>query len=95
MAATRVHLVVTGRVQGVGFRYFVLRQAQALGLTGYVRNLSSAQVEIVAEGEAPALDRLVLATRQGPPGARVDNVQVSQQAPGRDFAGFEVRASAR
>jgi acylphosphatase len=65
---------VQGRVQGVGFRWFVREQARALGLAGWVRNLPSGNVELVAAGEMEALHRLAAALRAGPPGARVDNV---------------------
>lgn len=65
---------VLGRVQGVGFRWFVREQARALGLAGSVRNLSNGSVEVIARGDAAALDGLFDALRQGPPGARVDDV---------------------
>jgi acylphosphatase len=65
---------VQGRVQGVGFRWFVRERARALGLAGWVRNLPSGSVELVAAGEMEALQRLDAALRAGPPGARVDDV---------------------
>jgi acylphosphatase len=71
----RVHLLVHGRVQGVGFRTFVVREAQALGLAGTVRNRPDGTVEVEAEGGADALDQLVLAVRRGPVGARVERVE--------------------
>ena len=70
----RVHLRVQGRVQGVGFRYFVLRRAQELGLTGWVANLGNGDVEAEAEGPEDALRKLVDLVRQGPSAARVDRV---------------------
>jgi acylphosphatase len=65
---------VAGRVQGVGYRWFVRQQARALRLGGWVRNLPSGDVELVAAGSASALDTLEHALRAGPPGARVDGV---------------------
>jgi acylphosphatase len=93
MAQGRVHVIVTGRVQGVGFRYFVQREAWRLGLRGFVRNVSRAQVEVVAEGEEKALADFVSEVGEGPPGARVENVQLSRQSPTGEFRSFEVRVS--
>lgn len=67
----RVRLVVEGRVQGVGFRWFVVRRAEALGLTGVVENRSDGGVEVEAEGERNALEQLIEALRVGPSSARV------------------------
>lgn len=66
--------VVQGRVQGVGFRWFVVRQAETLGLAGWVRNLDDGSVEVVARGSGPSLQELERALGQGPPGARVTGV---------------------
>ncbi|HLW48861.1 MAG TPA: acylphosphatase [bacterium] len=71
----RVHLVVSGRVQGVGFREFTRRTAQRLGVGGWVRNLTGGQVEVVADGERPALEALVNAVAGGPAGAFVRDVR--------------------
>ncbi len=70
----RVHLVIQGRVQGVGFRYFALRRAEVLNLHGWVRNLPGGDVELEAEGERGALLQLVDAMREGPASARVTGV---------------------
>ncbi len=72
---TRRYLV-RGRVQGVGFRWFVARTARALGLAGHARNLADGSVEVVASGEAELLDRLEAKLAQGPPGATVSGVDV-------------------
>ena len=66
--------MIHGDVQGVGFRYFMTRQAQARGLRGWVRNRPDGAVELVAEGQRPDLDELLTAARQGPRHARVDGV---------------------
>jgi acylphosphatase len=81
----QVRLVVSGRVQGVGFREFTRRTAHRLGVGGWVCNLSDGRVEVVADGERPALDALVTAVSSGPPGARVRDVQQDwQQGPGQE-----------
>jgi acylphosphatase len=70
-----VHLVVRGRVQGVGFRYFVRRRADSMGITGWVRNRADGAVEVEAEGARPELERLVAALSRGPAGAQVTAVE--------------------
>ena len=83
--------VVSGLVQGVGYRYFAQRQADALALSGYVRNQPSGQVEIVAEGERPALEQLLAALHHGPRSAIVRSVTVVWSETSGTFTGFEVR----
>ncbi len=68
--------VVSGRVQGVGFRFFARDAARREGLSGTVRNLDDGDVEVVADGDEDAIKRFEIALRQGPIGARVDNVQI-------------------
>ncbi len=70
-----VRWVVSGRVQGVGFRWFVLRQASELGVAGWVRNLPDGRVEVAAKGDQHRLAVLERALREGPMMARVDNVE--------------------
>ena len=72
-----VRYIVSGRVQGVGFRWFVMREAARLDLAGYVRNLPDGTVEVVAQGAIAALAALESALRHGPPVARVDGVDKS------------------
>jgi len=84
--------VVRGRVQGVGFRMFVRHEALRLGLCGYTRNLPDGTVEVVATGKVPDLERFVARLRAGPPGARVDAVEIHPD-PGLPVSShFEVRA---
>lgn len=78
-------------VQGVNFRAFVLRHARALGLTGYVRNLREPAVEVVAEGERQALERLLRGLEVGPRGARVERVDVNWSEYSGAYSRFEVR----
>ena len=70
----RIQFVVSGRVQGVGFRYFVYRQAVRLGMRGYVRNLPGGSVEVVAEGDETSLRDLEAALWSGPGSAAVSEV---------------------
>ncbi len=74
-------LVVGGRVQGVGFRWFTHEAAQREGVTGWVRNLPDGRVEAFIEGEAEAVQRVELAVRRGPNSARVDEVFVDEEEP--------------
>lgn len=73
---TSVRFLIRGRVQGVGFRWFVSRQARALAVVGYARNLPDGTVEVIAHSGDPAvLARLEEALREGPPGAAVQSVE--------------------
>lgn len=74
------HYQVEGRVQGVGFRWFVQREAAELGLRGWVRNTDSGHVEAVAAGESDQLAALEQALRKGSRGSRVDRIQVHELA---------------
>ena len=84
-------LLVSGRVQGVGFRWFAIERASLEGITGWVRNLPGGEVEVVAEGEAEAMERFERALRQGPGRARVDDVAVDILAPTGRFGTFTAR----
>jgi len=83
--------LVRGRVQGVGFRYFTQAAAVRAGLSGWVRNNPDGTVEIAAAGEVDALERLEQQVRHGPPGARVDQVTVSDDAVSATDAHFAIR----
>jgi len=82
--------LIRGRVQGVGFRYFADAAAAREGIHGWVRNQADGSVEALAEGDAEALDRFERALRHGPPGARVDHVEVEDRMPGGRDTGFFV-----
>jgi acylphosphatase len=86
-----LYAVVRGRVQGVGFRYFVVEEAQALRLRGYVRNDDNGNVEVLAQGPRPALERLLMLLRRGPSAARVYEVQTEWREPTLHVSGFHIR----
>ncbi|MBM3151613.1 MAG: acylphosphatase [Chloroflexi bacterium] len=88
-----LHLWVTGRVQGVGFRAFVARQAQLLGLSGWVRNLGDNQVEILASGARPALEEFQQIVGRGPSSAHVQGLRSESLPLPTKLAGFEIRHS--
>jgi acylphosphatase len=87
----RLRAIVLGRVQGVGFRYFTQREACALELSGYVRNAWDGSVEIVAEGDRPRLERLLLLMHQGPRSADVEAVMADWLIATGEFRSFDVR----
>lgn len=89
----RIHVLVSGRVQGVGFRAFVQQAGVALGLGGWVRNVGYDQVESVAEGPRNQLEEFIVAVRTGPRGARVDEVQIEWEMVLNEFNRFDVRSS--
>jgi acylphosphatase len=82
---------VSGRVQGVGFRYYIQDHAAAEGVHGYVRNLPDCRVEAVIEGDEESVLRVERALRRGPAGARIDDVVVEAAAPSGRATGFLVR----
>ena len=87
----RVEIIVVGLVQGVGFRWFVLKNAQQLGLKGYTKNLMSGEVYTVAEGEAYLLEDLVKKLKVGPMHAHVRDASVKWTAPQNEFTSFEIK----
>jgi acylphosphatase len=84
-------IVVSGRVQGVGFRWFTQSAAVREGLHGWVRNLPDGRVEISAEGDAEALDRFEHRVRHGPTGARVEDVEIVDVGATGSDSGFTIR----
>ena len=83
--------VVSGLVQGVGFRFFVNRAAALEGIHGWVRNLPDGRVEIRAEGETEALERFERQVRQGPPASRVADVETTDVGASGSDTGFWIR----
>jgi acylphosphatase len=82
-------LNITGRVQGVGFRFYMERKARELGLSGWVRNRRDGGVEAVVQGSAAAVESMIAWARRGPPSAVVAEVRVADASG--DYAGFETR----
>jgi acylphosphatase len=87
----RVHIRVRGRVQGVGFRAFVLQSAIMNGLTGWVRNVGYNEVETIAEGPRPILEQFLEEVRTGPRASRVDEADVEWETPTGEFRRFNVK----
>jgi acylphosphatase len=86
----RLHAVIHGDVQGVGFRYFLLRKGQELGLRGWVRNNDDGTVELVAEGSRRDLDQLKRAAEEGPRFAHVERVEAQWSVAVGGLGSFEL-----
>jgi acylphosphatase len=89
-APAALHARVTGRVQGVGFRYSCCHEARRLGISGWVRNNMDGDVEVWAEGAGEKLDAFLVWLRQGPPGARVDAVHYDRCRPTGRYREFGI-----
>ncbi|GIK60237.1 MAG: acylphosphatase [Ignavibacteriota bacterium] len=87
----RAEIVVNGLVQGVGYRYFVIRQAQILGLKGYTQNLYTGEVLTVVEGEKAIIEELIKKLKVGPIHASVKSCKVDWQETKNEFTDFEVK----
>jgi acylphosphatase len=85
-----VNMVITGTVQGVGFRYFVLRQAQELGIYGWVSNKPNGDVEALAQGDKEDLDQFIAKVKQGSAFSRVDNVILNWDDGQENYTSFEI-----
>jgi acylphosphatase len=91
MVDRNVHILVSGRVQGVWFRGSTAKVAEALDLVGWVRNLPDGRVEIEAQGPAPKIEEFIAWCRIGPPRASVDRLEIIDIAPVPRYSSFEVR----
>lgn len=89
--SVRVHLLVSGTVQGVSYRWSTKEEATRLGLTGWVRNLADGRVEAIAEGERDVLEKLVEWCRRGPPSARVTDVAATWSDATGEWIRFTVQ----
>ena len=87
----RAEIVVNGLVQGIGFRYFVIRHAQALGLKGYVKNLYTGEVYTIVEGEKYLIEELIAVIKTGPSHAHVKNFRVEWSDNKNEFKTFEIK----
>jgi acylphosphatase len=88
---SRAEIIVNGLVQGVGFRYFVYREARDLEIKGFVKNLYTGEVLTVAEGEKALVEELINKLKVGPMHAAVKNFRVDWQEPLNEFTTFEIR----
>ncbi|OGL44256.1 MAG: acylphosphatase [Candidatus Schekmanbacteria bacterium RBG_16_38_10] len=86
----RVRAIVKGIVQGVGYRYFAVREAVKLGLNGYVKNLYDGNVETVAEGEREEIDKFILRLKKGPSLSRVTAIEVTWENCKGEYKGFDI-----
>lgn len=86
----RAEIIVNGLVQGVGFRYFVLKNAQSLGLKGYVKNLYSGEVLAVAEGEKGMIEELFKEMKMGPMSSSVNSAKIVWQECKNEFKTFKI-----
>ncbi len=87
----RAHVQIGGYVTGVFFRYSTQKLAQQLGVTGWIRNLSSSKIEAVFEGEHEKVEEMVKFCHRGPPGANVGDVDVKWEKYQGEFSGFEIK----
>jgi acylphosphatase len=87
----RLHAIVRGRVQGVGYRASAAAQARHFAVAGWVRNQPDGSVEVMAEGEEPAVLGFLDYLRRGPGGARVTHIDTEWTAVGSDLHGFEIK----
>jgi acylphosphatase len=92
MEIARLYLI-SGRVQGVGYRFFAEREANELGVRGYVRNLSTGSVEVYAVGEAGVLETFKRRLGKGPLGARVTSIDESEDRPDARYPRFVIEVS--
>jgi acylphosphatase len=89
----RLHALVEGMVQGVGFRYFVWHHSEALQITGWVRNLWDGRVEVFVEGTKPILEKMLMHLQEGPRGAQVSKVDAQWQTATGEFKEFRILLS--
>ncbi|MCS7249693.1 MAG: acylphosphatase [candidate division WOR-3 bacterium] len=86
----RVHIFVSGLVQGVFYRDFTRKQAKRFNILGWVRNLLDGRVEVVAEGEEENIKKFIEELKKGPPAARVESIEVKEEEPTLEFDDFEI-----
>ncbi len=94
MKKARAHVLITGRVQGVSFRYYTMEEARRRELTGWVRNLWDGRVEAVFEGEASEVESMLAWCEHGPTSASVTEVQATPGTPTGEFENFRIRINA-
>lgn len=87
----QAHVLISGRVQGVNYRYYTRQQANQLGLIGWVRNMIDGRVEAIFQGEQEQVERMLEWCRRGPPSAKVSDVEVEWQEKLESFSSFEIK----
>ena len=87
----RAHIFIKGRVQGVFFRQGTYEKAVELGISGWVRNLPDGRVEAVFEGEEEKINKIIQWAKEGPPIAKVEEVEIKWEKPTGEFDGFQIR----
>lgn len=95
MSEARARVFISGRVQGVNFRYYTQLEASKTGVKGWVRNLMDGRVEAVYEGEKRAVENMIEWSKAGPSAARVGDVVVEWEKPAGEFSDFRVRMTTR
>jgi acylphosphatase len=90
MATIRRRIVISGRVQGVNFRYYTRAAAREAGAGGWVRNLPDGSVEAVIEGEPEVVDAVIAWCRKGAPASRVDDLRIYEESPTGEFTDFDI-----
>ncbi|MGA2142989.1 MAG: acylphosphatase [Brevinematales bacterium] len=92
MPLKKITAVISGRVQGVGFRYYIMQKAEMIGVKGWVMNTSAGDVKTVAEGEESQINDFLLYIGKGPSGARIENIEYKIENTGvSEFSGFDIR----
>ncbi len=91
MKKVRIHVLISGNVQGVFFRSFLKSNARMYEVDGWVKNIPNGKVEAVFEGEEHDVEKMVELCRQGPPGAEIRNVEVRKEKRTTDLGPFEIR----
>ncbi|MEA1881563.1 MAG: acylphosphatase [Candidatus Marinimicrobia bacterium] len=86
-----VHLIVSGKVQGVGFRWYVVRSGRSLALIGYAKNLPDGNVEVQVEGNKVDIERFIKKLKQGPALSSVENVEMKWISPSNQLKDFNIR----
>jgi len=88
----RIHLIISGSVQGVFYRHNTNQVANRLGLKGFVRNLPNGNVEVIAEGNEEKLNELIEFCKKGPESAHVDNIKIEYEKPTKEFNTFSIKS---
>ncbi len=89
MDDARAHLFVSGLVQGVGYRYYAMRKANAYGVSGFAKNLMDGRVEVVVEGSRSMVEQFISDLKVGPMSAHVSDIRIEWDQPTYEFNGFQ------